>query len=102
VLWCTLLIPLVGSQLCFPLLLLGKPLEPLVHGFRSLPEHQLISLVPGGFVEGIQFVLEKFTGGSEGIPRSPVIPRLLWTSSLFTFFCGYFHVVSFVLTGVDG
>ena len=100
VLWCTLLIPLVSSQLCFPLLLLGKPLKPLVHSFHSLPEHQLISLVPGGFVEGIQFILEKFTGSLEGIPQSPVIPCLLWTSGLFMFFCIYFAVC--LICGIGG
>jgi len=52
--------------------------------FGPLPESGLILLVPGRLVKSVQFVLEKSTSRSEGIPFSLVFASFLGLSGCLT------------------
>src|SRR5438128_11802200 len=93
-------IPLVCSQLSLPLFLFGQHIEPLMGSLCPLPKHCLVSPISGRFIQIIQFFFEQPAACSEGVPRLPILPSLLWTSVGLTFFCRYFHALLFSLQGL--
>ena len=83
-------IPLVHSQLSLPLFLFGQRIEPLMGSLCPLPKRCLVGPISGRVIQIVQFFFEQPAACSEGVPRLPILPSLLWTSVGLTFFCRYF------------